>query len=271
MKVSFLSILLLVIANDSLAFAPSVHLPGIGALERNTQSALFLELPTFGKKAPPAAPAAPVKATKKIAGGGFFGVKKNEVLPTKARKAVAKALPTPKLPTISLPSAPALPNLGGGVLGLAGKGMSLASPIFYLEARFQAAVTGFIGEIIGSPFRTNPDTVRADIARELKKNKAVIYTYDWSPFSTAALDLLQGYDVEVISMGPEWFLPGFFKGPENSERRVALEEITGSTSLPKFFVNGVSYGGFSTGGSSGGGISGIDLASLGLRKVAKKR
>lgn len=214
-------------------------------------SSPVLSFPTFGKKPEPAP-----KASK--SGGRLSSL----------------ALPAPP----SLPSLPTLPPLlDGGVVGVAGKGMSLLSPVFYLEARFQAAVTGFVGEVIGSPFRTNPDDVRADIKDELKKNKAVIYTYDLSPFSSEALELLKGYDVKVISMGAEWFLPGLFKGPENSERRVALEEITGSTSLPKLFINGVSYGGYSTGGPSGGGLVSLtssgQLSSLGLKKkvVSKKR
>jgi len=203
-----------------------------------------------------------------------------------AAKKTGKPAPTPEkggfLSSFKPPVPPTLPTLppllDGGVIGVAGKGMSLLSPIFSLEAKFQAAVTGFVGEIIGSPFRTNPDDVRADIKAEIKKNKAVIYTYDLSPFSSGALNLLREYDVEVISMGAEWFLPGLFKGPENSERRVALEEMTGSTSLPKLFVSGVCYGGFSTGGPSGGGIASLassgKLAGLGLKKKtlsSKKR
>ena len=209
-----------------------------------------LSLPSFGKKAEPIAPA-----------------------PKKAGRLSSMTLPAPpSLPTLPVPpTLPTLPPLlDGGVVGVAGKGMSLLSPIFSLEAKFQAAVTGFVGEIIGSPFRTNPDDVRADIKDELRKNKAVIYTYELSPFSSEALNLLKAYDVEVISMGAEWFLPGLVKGPENSERRVALEEMTGSTSLPKLFVNGVCYGGFSTGGPSGGGIASLassgQLAGLGLKK-----
>lgn len=236
-----------------------------------------LSMPAFGKKASPA----PTKAAVPALSMPSFGnkpatpakVTKDAPLKTTGGRLATMTLPaTPSLPSLpSAPTLPALPNLfEGGVVGIAGKGMSLLGPVFSLEAKFQAGVTGFVGEIIGSPFRTNPIDVRADINDEIKRNKAVIYTYDLSPFSTQALALLAPYDVKVISMGAEWFLPGLLKGPENSERRVALEELTGSTSLPKLFVNGVSYGGFSTGGPSGGGLVALEssgaLASLGLRK-----
>ena len=253
-----------------------------------------LSLPSFGKKAEPATPAPKKgalsstktatktatktkmsKPTAPVLSLPSFGKKAEPIAPApkKAGRLSSMTLPAPpSLPTLPVPpTLPTLPPLlDGGVVGVAGKGMSLLSPIFSLEAKFQAAVTGFVGEIIGSPFRTNPDDVRADIKDELRKNKAVIYTYELSPFSSEALNLLKAYDVEVISMGAEWFLPGLVKGPENSERRVALEEMTGSTSLPKLFVNGVCYGGFSTGGPSGGGIASLassgQLAGLGLKK-----
>ncbi|GMH56029.1 hypothetical protein TL16_g02044 [Triparma laevis f. inornata] len=130
----------------------------------------------------------------------------------------------------------------------------------------QATVLGVIGEIIGSPFRFNSDDVRADLKDEIKKNKAIIYTYAWSPFSTSALDALKNYDVTVIELGFEWFL----MGPTESETRVALQEITGSTALPKLFVNGQYQGGYSTDGPSGNGIVGLQKNGQ-LDKILKKK
>lgn len=101
---------------------------------------------------------------------------------------------------------------------------------------------------------------------EIKKNKAIIYTYAWSPFSTSALDALKNYDVTVIELGFEWFL----MGPTESETRVALQEITGSTALPKLFVNGQYQGGYSTDGPSGNGIVGLQKNGQ-LDKILKKK
>ena len=148
----------------------------------------------------------------------------------------------------STPTIPSLPSLfDGGVIGIAGKGMSLLSIPFSLEAKVQAAVLGLFGEVIGSPFRFNSDDVRDDIQDELSRNSAVIYTYAWSPFSTQALDALSEYDVKVIELGAEWFA----MMPAESEKRVALGEMTGSTALPKLFVKKEYQGGFATGGESG--------------------
>lgn len=145
--------------------------------------------------------------------------------------------------------------------------MSLLSIPFSLEAKFQAAVLGFFGEIIGSPFRFNSEDVRLDLEREISKNKAVVFTYGWSPFSTGALDILDDYaGVKVIELGPEWF----FLLPTEAETRVALGERTGSTALPKLFVNKEYQGGFSTDGPNGGGILALKKSGE-LDRLLKKK
>ena len=58
--------------------------------------------------------------------------------------------------------------------------------------------------------------------------------------------------------------------PTESEKRVALQEITGSTALPKLFVNKQYYGGLSTEGPSNGGILALQ-ASGQLDKILKKK
>lgn len=93
--------------------------------------------------------------------------------PVAAKSSKLPSLSLPKIsvavPTISLPSAPSAGGLvDGGVIGIAGKGMSLLSLPFTLEAKVQAAVLGFFGEIIGSPFRFNSDDVRADLRDEVR-------------------------------------------------------------------------------------------------------
>jgi len=77
---------------------------------------------------------------------------------------------------------------------------------------------------------------------------------------------LDGYDVEVIELGAEWFL----MMPDASEKRVALGELTGSTALPKLFVNKEYQGGFSTGGPSSGGIAGLEKSGE-LGRILKKK
>ena len=76
-------------------------------------------------------------------------------------------------------------------------------------------------------------------------NKALIYTYGLSPFSTEALKILEGtgYEFTKIELGAEWFL----LGGEGSVTRVALSEQVedGATSLPKIFIGGNCIGGCS--------------------------
>lgn len=137
---------------------------------------------------------------------------------------------------VSLPGALAYaPN---PVIGVAAKGMSLLKPIFKLEAEIQAAVLGAI-------FKIDKEEVVAEINDLKTKNKALIYTYGLSPFSSEAVNILEGTDYQFtkIELGAEWFL----LGGKASVTRVALSEQVenGATSLPKIFIGGSCIGGCS--------------------------
>lgn len=123
-------------------------------------------------------------------------------------------------------------------IGLAAKGMGLLKPIFQLEAQIQAAALGAIAKV-------DKDDVVAEINELKTKNKALIYTYGLSPFSSEARAILEATDYEFteIELGAEWFL----LGGKESVTRVALSEEAegGATSLPKVFIGGKCIGGCS--------------------------
>ena len=77
---------------------------------------------------------------------------------------------------------------------------------------------------------------------DIKTNKALIYTYGLSPFSTEAVEILKatGYQYTEKELGAEWFLLG---GKESLQRVVLSEFDNGKTSLPKIFINGKCVGG----------------------------
>jgi len=128
-----------------------------------------------------------------------------------------------------------LPN---PVITFAAKGMSLLSPVFKAEALIQAAALGAIGGV-------DKESIIQQIADNKTKNKALIYTYGLSPFSSEAVNILEetGYEFKKIELGAEWFL----LGGEGSVTRVALSEEldSGATSLPKIFIGGTCIGGCS--------------------------
>jgi glutaredoxin len=138
------------------------------------------------------------------------------------------------LSTLSLTSAYS-PN---AAISVAAKGMGLLKPIFKLEAQIQAAALGAIGKV-------DKEEIVADIKNLKTKNKALIYTYGLSPFSTEAKAILEGtgYAFFEVELGPEWFL----LGGKGSVTRVALSEEVegGATSLPKIFIGGKCIGGCS--------------------------
>lgn len=121
-------------------------------------------------------------------------------------------------------------------IGLAAKGMGLLKPVFKLEAEIQAAALG--GKI-------DKDDVVAEINNLKSENKALIYTYGLSPFSTEARNILKATDYQFteIELGAEWFLLG---GKESVTRVALSEEVEGgATSLPKIFIGGQCIGGCS--------------------------
>ena len=117
---------------------------------------------------------------------------------------------------------------------VAANGMSLLSPVFSAEAQLQAKLLG------GS---VDPATVAADIAAAKKANKALIYTYGLSPFSTEAVAILEasGYEFENIELGAEWFALGGYESVARVE--LSKEVESGATSLPKAFIGGQCIGG----------------------------
>ncbi|GFH44452.1 glutaredoxin [Chaetoceros tenuissimus] len=122
------------------------------------------------------------------------------------------------------------------VINVGAKGMSLLKPIFKLEAELQAAALGTIAKI-------DKEEVINEIQETARTNKALIYTYGLSPFSSEAVAILEGTDYEFtqIELGAEWFL----LGGKESVARVAMSEMldSGATSLPKVFIGGECIGG----------------------------
>ncbi|KAL9184975.1 hypothetical protein ACHAXT_002752 [Thalassiosira profunda] len=86
---------------------------------------------------------------------------------------------------------------------------------------------------------------KAEINDEIGSRPVVIYTYELSPFCTEAVALLKstGISFKEISLGKEW-LPGLITAPE---KRAALLEMTGQSSLPHVFIGGASVGGLYSG------------------------
>ena len=123
-------------------------------------------------------------------------------------------------------------------INVAAKGMSLLKPIFKAEAELQAAALGALSNV-------DKDSIISEINDNKTKNKALIYTYGLSPFSSEAVKILEGtgYEFTEIELGKEWFL----LGGEGSVTRVALsaEAADGATSLPKIFIGGECIGGCS--------------------------
>ena len=70
-------------------------------------------------------------------------------------------------------------------IAIAAKGMSLLKPIFKAEAELQAAALGAIGSI-------DRQVIVDEINENKTKNKALIYTYGLSPFSSEAVAILEG-------------------------------------------------------------------------------
>lgn len=161
------------------------------------------------------------------------------------------------LSTLSLTSAYS-PN---AIIGVAAKGMGLLKPVFKLEAEIQAAALGALGKV-------DRAEVIAEIDDLKTKNKALIYTYGLSPFSSEAKAILEATDYEFteVELGAEWFL----LGGKESVTRVALSDQVegGSTSLPKIFIGGMCIGGCSELGELA--KSGELEATLAKAKVPKK-
>lgn len=84
---------------------------------------------------------------------------------------------------------------------------------------------------------------KTQIEEEIASEDIVIYTYSLSPFCTEATAVLDNLEVayKEISLGKEW-VP-FLINEDGPQKRAALGEMTGQTSLPHVFVSGKSVGG----------------------------
>jgi glutaredoxin 3 len=106
----------------------------------------------------------------------------------------------------------------------------------------QAKVTGGLSED-SDAYQEQLEAAIREIKAETTAESVVIYTYEWSPFSSETKALLDRLNVKYneISLGKEW-IPGLI-GPDGSIKRVALLEMTGQSSLPHVFVGGKAIGG----------------------------
>lgn len=87
----------------------------------------------------------------------------------------------------------------------------------------------------------------SEIDTETNSESVVVYTYSLSPFSSETKKLLDRLKLEYkeISLGQEW-IPGLI-APGGAEKRAALFQLTGQSSLPNIFVGGKSIGGIFSG------------------------
>ena len=128
--------------------------------------------------------------------------------------------------------------------------MKLFKPVFAWEAPLQAGLYKTGTSTTTGSFNEALQKAKDDIRAAIAADPVVVYTYDWSPFSTETLKLLDilGIQYRKISLGKEW-IPGLIN-EGGSETRAALLEMTGQSSLPNIFIGGESIGGL-YGGSPG--------------------
>lgn len=128
-----------------------------------------------------------------------------------------------------LASASPLEELGISPQLRAASGVTEAlKPFFAVEAKLQAAT----GDLTAA---------QNEILSEIRGDTFVIYTYELSPFCQEAKRILDelGIAYREVVLGKEWFLT-FGKG---AQKRAALGEMYGRTSLPFIFTNGNPFGG----------------------------
>jgi anaphase-promoting complex subunit 7 len=121
--------------------------------------------------------------------------------------------------------------------------MSLAKPIFKILTPIQAGSMGDSSDL----YRQRIEEMKRQVQIETRTSPVVVYTYKLSPFSKEALLLLDSLNItyKEISLGQEW-LPGLI-AEGGAEKRAALLEITGFSSLPQIFVGGNPIGGLYSG------------------------
>ena len=122
--------------------------------------------------------------------------------------------------------------------------MPLLKPIFKILAPLQAGS----GQSDKSQYELDIRKAKREIEEETESNSVVLYTYELSPFCTQATAILDdvGIPYKEVSLGLEW-LPGLIDSNGGSQKRAALGEMTGQTSMPHIFVNQRSIGGLYTG------------------------
>jgi glutaredoxin len=123
--------------------------------------------------------------------------------------------------------------------------MSTAKPVFGTLAPIQAGSTSL--EV--AEYKAVLESAWKEIEKETKSTDVpvVVYTYSLSPFSSETIKLLKRLRVEFteISLGMEW-IPGLLV-PGGAEKRAALLEKTGQSSLPHIFIGGKPIGGLYSG------------------------
>lgn len=132
----------------------------------------------------------------------------------------------------------------------------LFTPVFQALAPIQAGAKSDPPEA----YQQKIASARAEVEAEIRSSPIVIYTYELSPFSKEARALLDSLDVECkeISLGKEW-VPGLL-AEGGAEKRAALLQKTGQSSLPHVFVGGKSIGGLFSG--TPGLVPGLEEHSL---------
>ncbi len=121
--------------------------------------------------------------------------------------------------------------------------LPLFRPLFTLLTPWQA---GSLDKET-SQYQRNIERAQTQIEAEVESEPVVMYTYGLSPFSIEAKKLLDSLNVpyKEVSLGGEW-LPGLI-GEGGSQKRAALLEMTGQSSLPNIFIGGKSIGGLFSG------------------------
>jgi len=303
MKISFVSAVVILLPAQTSAFVSPIFAKSVvkatGKKKANNKTVVAekkpaFSLPAFGGKKD--APASDKKAgtkkkppAKNVKAKASPASKKNKDIIASNSPAIKVKLP--KLGNVKAPEAAApelraerrrrrrrrglrrlVPTLSElpdtSPVGIVGVAMESLSPLFALEAKIQAGVLVNVVDFLGAPLRVYPDEIRKETKKRVSSPKPVLYTYGLSPFSGEAKKILQDYDVEIIEVGPEWFL----LGPGGSERRIALSENSPDlqTSLPHFFIKGESLGGLSTGGRNNEGILGLKKTGE-LEKLLNKK
>ena len=114
--------------------------------------------------------------------------------------------------------------VGRGVLKPAGRAMALLAPLFRAQNALQASLLGVDAEA--------REEARAELTATVAAHTVVVYTYGLSPFSAAAVALLEAEEVvhEAVPLGGEWFL----LGKRGSDSR--LQSAVGPSALPIYLL-----------------------------------